>query len=106
MFQSIRKFGCVSQKHCDMLMDLLRRSGQTGVISVKVLGWEHVQPQLEETQRMRDANKVAITRMSSGKHKSMTWLGLDRHRENLHRMNCSLTVDSNKLKIPERGSIF
>ncbi|KAH8097833.1 BT1-like protein [Aureococcus anophagefferens] len=106
VFQSIRKFGRVSQKHCDMLMDLLRRSGQTGVISVKVLGWEHVQPQLEETQRMRDANKVAITRMSSGKHKSMTWLGLDRHRENLHRLNCSLTVDSNKLKIPERGSIF
>ncbi|KAK7233722.1 hypothetical protein SO694_001010103 [Aureococcus anophagefferens] len=68
-FQSIRKFGRVSQKHCDMLMDLLRRSGQTGVISVKVLGWEHVQPQLEETQRARREQSAAITRMSSGKHK-------------------------------------
>ena len=56
---------------------------------------------------MREANKVAITRMSSGKHKSMTWLGIEHHSENLHRMNCALQVDSSKLKgIPQRGSIF
>lgn len=97
VFDSIRRQGRVSPKHRDAIVDVLRAAGQFAVVDVTVLGWEHVQPPVAESARAQAANAIAITRMSAGKHKSMTWLGIDRHNENLHRMNCNLTISSDHL---------